>query len=56
MLFCSNIIISDNCVVGCFRFKIPHNKVIFAILHDNNTVDFLNKKNLLKNKDYKLNM
>ncbi|MGM0438018.1 MAG: glutathionylspermidine synthase family protein [Bacillota bacterium] len=34
----------DICVVGSFRSQIPHNKVIFAVLHDNNAVDFLDEK------------
>ena len=32
----------DVCVVGGFRSQIPHNKLIFAALHDDNLVDFLN--------------
>ena len=34
----------DICVVGSFRSQIPHNKVIFAILHNDNAVDFLSKE------------
>lgn len=33
----------DICVVGSFRSQIPHNKFIFAILHDDNAVNFLDK-------------
>ena len=32
------------CVVGGFRSQIPHNKIIFSILHDRDKVDFLSER------------
>ncbi|MFW5787449.1 MAG: circularly permuted type 2 ATP-grasp protein [Halanaerobiales bacterium] len=34
----------DVCVVGGFRSQIPHNKIIFAVLHNREAVDFLTEE------------